>query len=213
MSMISVDNNEWESSFTQILNRTKNNLNRINQRYAPTLIIDKPSNYTNNYFNNNENIVNQGNSNGLLEKTPLIHNKSYHTNNTSKPTTNMHHKTVHDMNLNDNSIYERITRLEEQQRSSDSHINHRLNQLEKSYENIYHIVDKSSIEMKDLDRNIMQLQSKLSTTNGLLDVLQNENDSKRSVISKMDSWIRQVMNRIIYAIYLLLYIISCINIL
>ena len=97
-------------------------------------------------------------------------------------------------NNNDNSIYERITRLEEQQRSNESHVNHRLNQLEKSYENIYHIVDKSNIEMKDLERNILQLQSKLTTTNGLLDVLQNENDSKRSVIAKMDSWIRQVNN-------------------
>lgn len=45
--------------------------------------------------------------------------------------------------------------------------------------------------MTDLEHNIAQLQNKLSNTNGFVELLQNENDSKRSVIAKMDHWIRQ----------------------
>lgn len=186
------DHTEWETSFNQILNRTKNNLNRINQRYAPSPMMDNPiiadlpftSNSINNMNSmnaiNNENIqLNNNQRTSLLEKkftTAMSDTSSY-----LKPK----------MNYIDTSLYERVARLEENQRSSDSSIIHRITQLEKSLESINHIIDKTNIDMKDNNRNVLQLQSRLNTMNGLMELLQNDNESKRLVITKMDSWSRQ----------------------
>lgn len=186
------DHTEWETSFNQILNRTKNNLNRINQRYAPSPMIENPiisdlpftSNSINNINSmntiNNENIqVNNNQRTSLLEKkftSAMSDTSSY-----LKPK----------MNYIDTSLYERVARLEENQRSSDSSIIHRITQLEKSLDSINNTIDKSNIEMKDINRNVLQLQSRLNTTNGLMELLQNDNESKRLVITKMESWSRQ----------------------
>jgi hypothetical protein len=186
------DHTEWETSFNQILNRTKNNLNRINQRYAPSPIIENPIisdlPFTSNSINNingmntinNENM--QSNNN---QRTSLLEKKF--TSAMSDTSSYLKPK----MNYIDTSLYERVARLEENQRSSDSSIIHRISQLEKSLESINNTIDKSNIEMKDINRNVLQLQSRLNTTNGLMELLQNDNESKRLVITKMESWSRQ----------------------
>jgi len=180
------DNSDWETSFNQILNRTKNNLNRINQRYAPSpienpIVTELPfasniSNINNININHNENTHNQRSS---MEKKLA--------NSISDTSSYLKSK----VNYIDISLYERVARLEENQRSNDSSLIHRLTQLEKSMDTIHNTSDKATIEMKDVDRKVVQVQSKLNTMNGMMELLQNDNESKQLVISKMDSWIRQ----------------------
>ena len=186
------DHTEWETSFNQILNRTKNNLNRINQRYAPSPMIENPiiSNlpFTSNSINNINSMNTINNENMQLnnnQRTSLLEKKF--TSAMSDTSSYLKPK----MNYIDTSLYERVARLEENQRSSDSSIIHRITQLEKSLESINNTIDKSNIEMKDINRNVLQLQSRLNTTNGLMELLQNDNESKRLVITKMESWSRQ----------------------
>jgi len=193
-SFQAVDHTDWETSFNQILNRTKNNLNRINQRYAPSSI-DNPliasdipfastSNNTMNKMNTFNNDNSQMNTNNN-QRTSLLEKKFT----TSMNETSSYLKPK--MNYIDTSLYERVARLEENQRSGDDSIIQRINQLEKSLESINNIIDKTNMEIKDNNRNILQIQHRLNTTNGLLELLQNDNESKRIVISKMDNWIRQ----------------------
>lgn len=186
------DHTEWETSFNQILNRTKNNLNRINQRYAPSPMIENPIisdlPFTSNSINNINSMNTINNENMQLnnnQRTSLLEKKF--TSAMSDTSSYLKPK----MNYIDTSLYERVARLEENQRSSDSSIIHRITQLEKSLESINNTIDKSNIEMKDINRNVLQLQSRLNTTNGLMELLQNDNESKRLVITKMESWSRQ----------------------
>jgi TolA-binding protein len=87
---------------------------------------------------------------------------------------------------------ERLIRIEEQHRAAESASNSRLLRLENNVEMALSRTEKSSQQMKDLEQTVMQLNSKLSTLNGFMELLQGENESKRSAISKMDHWIRQV---------------------
>jgi hypothetical protein len=183
------DVSDWESSFSQILNRTKHNLNRINQKYAPTSNdnILAPRNSV-----NNENITNS--SSLLLEKFNSTNTFLNQPRILSSSIDGALSKTGANQNNNarDTQINDRLTRLEEQQRANESAANARLSSIEKSVEAILRAVDRSALETKEVSHNVMNLQSKYSTVNGLVELLQHENDSKRGIVSKMDSWIRQV---------------------
>ena len=183
---IGTDNSDWESSFSQILNRTKHNLNRINQRYAPPT---ESSILASRGFVNNENAINQQSL--LLDKfnkpdtflqqqqqRPVLESKS----------------SSGDLNASA-MLMERLARLEEQQRATESSSAFRISTMEKNLESALKAVDRSAQETKDLNHNILQLQGKISTLNGFVEMLQADNDSKRNVISKMDSWIRQVSSQ------------------
>jgi hypothetical protein len=98
-------------------------------------------------------------------------------------------------NMNNNqdvlySLMERIARLEETQQSSSTNA-HRLLAVEKSLADLTSNLSASFHDMKEVQRNILSLQNKTAVSSGVIEVIQHDNDSKRSVISKMDSWIRQ----------------------
>lgn len=175
---------DWESSFSQILNRTQHNLNRINSRYAPgvTTSLDAgvlaPRGAV-----NNENM----NQNSLLldrfNKTDTY---------LQRPDTQIGGSASSGHSHSDPSMLERLIRIEEQNRASESATNARLSHIENNIEASLARNERASQQMKDLEQSVMQLNSKLSTVNGFIEVLQSENESKRNTISKMDHWIRQV---------------------
>lgn len=174
------ENSDWESSFSQILNRTKHNLNRINQRYAPSAAgpiecnILAPRGSV-----NNENTINQPSL--LLDR---FNKTDTYLQRPAEPA----RAPVGNV---DSNILERLIRIEEQQRATESASNSRLVNIEKSIENALNGFQRASQQMNDLEHSISQLQNKFSNMNGFVELLQNENDSKRNVISKMDHWIRQ----------------------
>jgi hypothetical protein len=177
------DGSDWESSFSQILNRTKHNLNRINSRYAPGVTpasLDTSVLAPSRGVINNENV----NQNALLmdrfSKTDAFLQRPEPSRSTNVGGTT------------DPNILERLIRIEEQHRAAESASNSRLLRLENSVEMALSRSEKSSQQMKDLEQTVMQLNSKLSALNGFMELLQGENESKRSAIAKMDHWIRQV---------------------
>ena len=186
--MNTTDNSDWESSFSQILNRTKHNLNRINQRYAPSsgpptavdLNVLAPRGVINNEnVNQNSMLLDRfSKTDTFLQRTDPVRNNS--SNNTGGGT--------------DPNLLERLIRIEEQHRATESATNSRLSNIENNIEVALTRSERSSNQMKELEHSIMQINSKLSTMNGFIELLQNENESKRSVMSKMDHWIRQVQN-------------------
>lgn len=179
------DGGDWESSFSQILNRTKHNLNRINQRYAPPSAgtIDSSILQPRGQINN-ENTVNQHS---------LLLDRFSNTSNTYIQQRPVESKPPAASSI-DTSVLERLARIEEQLRQSENASSHRLANLDMSIESAVKGYGRSNQQVQDLEHTVSQLQNKITTLNGFVEVLQSENDSKRTVISKMDHWIRQVRN-------------------
>lgn len=177
------DGGDWESSFSQILNRTKHNLNRINQRYAPPSAgaIDSSILQPRGQINN-ENTVNQHS---------LLLDRFSNTSNTYIQQRPLESKQPASSSI-DTSVMERLARIEEQLRQSENVSSHRLANLDLSIESAVKGCGRSNQQVQDLEHTVNQLQNKITTLNGFVEVLQSENDSKRTVISKMDHWIRQV---------------------
>ena len=178
------DGADWESSFSQILNRTKHNLNRINQRYAPPTAssIDTAILQPRGQFNN-ENALNQ---------QSILLDRFSHTSNTYLQQRQPEPRSKQPTSTIDTSVLERLNRLEEQLRASENASSHRLSNLDLSIESAVKGCSRSNQQVQDLEHTVTQLQNKITTLNGFVEVLQSENDSKRTVISKMDHWIRQV---------------------
>jgi hypothetical protein len=201
MSKSGLIDTEWENSFTQILSRTKTNLNRINQRYAPTSAsvdsLPTPPNYGFDQIGlgrgstqldgqqQSQNAPRYNNYSNLQNHNPVSNIMLDQSVSYSKPSGNM--------NNNQDVLYslmERIARLEETQQSSSTNA-HRLLAVEKSLADLTSNLSASFHDMKEVQRNILSLQNKTAVSSGVIEVIQHDNDSKRSVISKMDSWIRQ----------------------
>ncbi len=89
-----------------------------------------------------------------------------------------------------NSILDRLEKLE-----TSNHLpgnaEHRLAALEQSVEDTRRKCENSLAEVQDLQRVTMQLGNQITRQGGLLEVLQQDVDARRSVVSRMDSWARQ----------------------
>ena len=89
-----------------------------------------------------------------------------------------------------NSILDRLEKLE-----TSNHLpgnaEHRLSALEHSVEDTRRKCENSLAEVQDLQRMTMQLGNQVTRQGGLLEVLQQDVDARRSVVSRMDSWARQ----------------------
>lgn len=179
-----MEGSDWESSFSQILNRTKHNLNRINSRYAPGVAPTLQDT-------------------SLLAPRGVINNENVHQNSLlldrfSKTDTFLRTEgggrgaAMAPAGPIDAGVLERLIRIEEHHRASESATNSRMSSLENALEMAVSRSDRSSQQMKDLEHSVMLLNTKLSAVNGFIELLQGENESKRTVISKMDNWIRQV---------------------
>ena len=110
---------EWDSSFNQILNRTKNNLNRINQRYAPSLSdnILLSNSFNNENININNNLKSYNSSNNSREKKDFTH--------ISEPKSYSNYQ-QNENNLTLLKVHERLARLEENQEELTEKKNQRI---------------------------------------------------------------------------------------
>lgn len=179
-------NPDWESSFTNILNRTKQNLSRINNRYAPpggdNLTSSYPPPGNENRMNNTASSQNifgakSGGQNKVDASGNIINNSAGGGGGNTSEDALFH-------------LMDRINRIE-QERRSEQPILHKYVMLEKTVDNLQKQVDVSQSDNKELQRTVNQLSGKLALANGVIETLQSDNDAKRGVISKMDSWIRQ----------------------
>lgn len=178
------ESSDWESSFSQILNRTKHNLNRINSRYAPGVAptLQDTSVLAPRGVVNNENV----------HQNSLLLDRFSKTDTFLRSDASNRGPAGQQSISFDPNMLERLIRIEEQHRAAESASNSRLLNIETAIETALSRSDRSSQQLKDLEHSVSQLNSKLSSVNGFIELLQGENESKRMLISKMDHWIRQV---------------------
>ncbi|KAJ1433298.1 hypothetical protein B484DRAFT_14650 [Ochromonadaceae sp. CCMP2298] len=149
----------WEASFDKIMSRTKLDMNKVNDRYAPSsqgVLTQRVS--------NNEN---------LMDKYTTIEEETY-----ARPSSR------------DMSVLERLARLEEVQRVEGVSAQ-RISLLEQNLDRTSRALDRSTADAKDLERSVLQYQSKLGVVNGLVDSMRAENDAKRSLLAKLEASARQ----------------------
>ena len=89
-----------------------------------------------------------------------------------------------------NSILDRLERLETSNHLPGNAEN-RLAALEQTVEDSRRKAENSLTEVQDMQRVTMQLGNQMTRQGGLVEVLQQDVDSRRSVVSRMDSWARQ----------------------
>eukprot|EP01038_Epipyxis_sp_PR26KG_P004463 gene4463-6311_t len=197
-------NNDFESSFTQILNRTKQNLDRINQKYA----ITNNNNFTTTSSNASQlsiqpmllaqsTLQSQINAPESSEWKKRVESYENISSNDINKQNNYHSNPIYSNNsiLNDiknsnndysdiiSKLTSRIDKLEAAQIKS--------NNFESSIESMNKNYDKIYNESKETHHILSQIQMKVSINGSQIEVLQTENDSKRNMLSRMDSWMRQ----------------------
>lgn len=207
MSSLGYGDSEWESSFTQILSRTKQNLNRINQRYSsialpPSFPISKnetseiPSHEVKPF-------------NSLVPSQVLYSERKYQS---SPPRilnggnkhfimdVNSDEKIDHEQKLLDRLSEKLISQIQHQLlKSPDQAQNF---PRSKEYEALQDQLRALSESNDSLQKEVRNLTSKLSACSGAVEALtfsQKERDkdrdrdreSGRGAISKLESWVRQ----------------------
>lgn len=86
-------------------------------------------------------------------------------------------------------LFQRLSRLE--QREQSQQIEQRLDDLSSAVQGVHTSLQSSQLLLSELQKQVLELQSKYTIQAGLLELLQRDNDSKRSALAKMDSWSRQ----------------------
>lgn len=156
-------NAEWESSFKQVLQRTKQNINLISQRYSQSDIVELP-------LRSGQNVSN-------VPPPPI------------SPTRKPQRSNLVSIDSDTlNMILQRLAKLEER-RMEGGEV--RLTAVEQTVENLRKLADSTTIEVQDSQRAALQLGNQITRQGGLLEVLQQDIDARRSVVSRMDSWARQ----------------------
>lgn len=167
-----------ESSFAQILNRTQQNLNRINQRYAP------PTGQSISLLSNN--IANDRFQ--ILAPSEPVRDRLAGRDVTNKPKP----AAVTTVAINEDilrDMLERITTLESR-RSEEANILTRLDRVEKLLTSSEKNIDNINYEVKDLQRQASHLQSRISNSETLYEASKVEHESRRGMNAKIDHWIR-----------------------
>jgi len=176
---IMASNAEWESSFKQVLQRTKQNISLISQRYAQSDIVEFP--------------LRAGS--GGVRPTPGVtsylptgasqqQQQSSSPSRRQQPRGNLVSIDADTLNM----ILQRLAKLEERRLEGGET---RLAAVEQTVENLRKTTDATVIELQDAQRAALQLGNQITRQSGLLEVLQQDVDARRSVVSRMDSWARQ----------------------
>lgn len=189
------NNADWESSFTHILQRTRQNLDKISSKPGSQSYPSEHS-YTRAIVNEPTNAPRRGSS--PLRHSPRI---TYEANENSS-TENINR--AHDMaslkqseleeekvaNM-EQALLKKQDSLEEELRQENALLKERILATERTGEQCVTSTESHTHEIKELQRIYANQALQLSRQNSMLEGINQELDSRRSQISKMDSWIRQ----------------------
>lgn len=177
-----------ESSFAEILNRTQQNLNRINQRYAPSSNLPVGGSVPTSSLllaaqDPNSTLLRDRLAGRDLTNTP--HSFRTPASFPNKPATNS--ISINEDILRD--MLERITALESK-KSEDQSLLHRVDRLEKLLANHESSLDHLTYESKDLQRQTSHLQSRISNMEMVYEANKTEHEIRRATNAKIDHWIK-----------------------
>jgi hypothetical protein len=189
-----------ESSFAQILNRTQQNLNRINQRYAPssglsTVNQNVPSRYfskrepstsdfsvvSSNYPVGKENDRFGKNTSSNLIKPQFSTSQSQQTQPSNPP-----------YQPNRDIIQELCDRLVllEARMNEDTLNTRKVEQLQKLVQQHESLHITQQQEIKDLQRTLQQTQSRVATLETFVDTIRLESETNRLQSHKLELWMK-----------------------
>lgn len=174
-----MNSDTFESSFDRILNRTKNNIDRVNRRYNsnssnnvnqnPELRSRSPSpirrNENNNYFNHN---------------SP----KRYNYEDINKSNENISQSTLSNI-LNRLHVLENSNGIDN---DKGGDIMQQLKTLHKTVQLMEKSINEIKDEIKEVQHNNSSLYMTFGRQEGFIDALKQEVDLRRSTISKWDIW-------------------------
>lgn len=183
---------EWESSFQQIVDRTKHNLNRINQKYAPRTGTQSASS-AGKLLKGSENVLRQSNSGpaSLLHEKFLARSAALSA--TQRQQLGGDEFGEGDENLS--GVLQRLERLEEARQQQVHHAadgGSKVAELERTVQSLLGAVEQLQAQSKDSERAVHQLQQRVDRVQSCCDALQEAHDSRKHTMSKLDSWVRQV---------------------
>ena len=161
---------EWDANFSQVLNRTRDNISRISNRYST----QQPTS-----------------SARHIPTTPIAaayqpspsKGQSSHSSNMGGSSVTIDAGVL-------NNILDRLQVLESSS-SSPLSVDSRVVGLENALEAMRRKLESTTLELQDSQRSSLQLGNQVTRQGGLLEVLQQDIDARRSVVSRMDSWARQ----------------------
>jgi chromosome segregation ATPase len=186
------NNADWESSFTHILQRTRQNLDKISSKpglhaistehnyaraFAPINDVSRgasPARLSIHHFEANENC----NADSINRAQDMAPNRI----------SNMGDEKVASL---EQSLLNKHESLEEQLRKENALLKERILANERTGEQCVNSTESHTHEIKELQRIYANQALQISRQNSMLDGINQELDSRRSQISKMDSWIRQ----------------------
>lgn len=175
-----------ESSFAQILNRTQQNLNRINQRYAPSNVISQSAIGGSSSSAGGVSLIGPISS---ADGPSLLRERLAGKDLTNRPGQKaaLNTVTINEDILRD--ILERLTTLESK-RSDDHGVVQRVERLEKLLSNHDSALDHLTYESKDVQRQTTHLQSRISSVEMLYEANKTEHETRRAANAKIDHWIK-----------------------
>jgi hypothetical protein len=202
---------QWEESFSQILDRTRQNINKISQKYSSELSpIDPISKYTfqpPSFSSNNDYLPSsqyRPQRVGIKENiAPSIHSSNAALLSGKAPNV----ASDYSNSIHDSKLEERILNLEkmlvslseksEMNNSANSssinaiEIDRRLRFLETSVDSMRHSMESLAAEVKDSLRQSAQNNTSLMRQSTQLESHIQEYEIRRGSYSKIESWVRQ----------------------
>lgn len=172
------------STFDKILNRTRENIEKINKKYVGNKLVSH-SDALSEFFPSSR----KENSVPSIQTTQRVTSNS---SNSSTTNMNTYANPLAASNVALTSILDRLAVLESLQNSSkDDTANNRIQTLETTIDNMRRQMESMTFEIKDNHKVINQLQLHISKQSSIMDAIQQDVDGRRSILSKMDLWARQ----------------------
>ncbi len=170
---------EPESTFDRIVSRTRDNIDRINKKYS-SAIATQPT-YTSSIGNYTSSLASVGISESI----------------TSSPNRKSNNQPTAEAG-SFNVILERLNKLERNHTAVESTAStvgsdsaQRIKELENTVSNLCKTVETLTNELKDSQRVQTQTNLKINRQSGIIDAIQQDVDSRRVLLSKMDIWAKQ----------------------
>ena len=171
---------ESESTFDRIVSRTRDNIDRINKKYS-SAIASQPT-------------YNSSIGNYAASLASVVLSESINTS----PSRRNNNQTATEAG-SFNVILERLNKLERSNVTVESSTANtggsdsaqRIKELENTVTNLCKTVETLVNELKDSQRVQTQTNLKINRQSGIIDAIQQDVDSRRVLLSKMDTWAKQ----------------------